>query len=82
MSGSLAMSGGPPMAGSLARAGRALREDTGKSGKAAVLPITGRKNGDFLFYGDTPISLGLGAEAGPLRLAIIGAVGSFSRLLR
>jgi hypothetical protein len=37
------------MAGSLAHAGRGLKEDTGKFGKAAVLPITGRKNGDFLF---------------------------------
>jgi len=49
MAGSLAMSGGLPMAGSLARAGRALREETGKFGKAAVLPIPGRKNDDFLF---------------------------------
>jgi len=49
MAGSLAMSGGLPMAGSLERAGRALKEDTGKFGKAAVLPITGRKNGGFLF---------------------------------
>ena len=49
MAGSLAMSRGLPMAGSWAPAGRALMEDTGKLGKAAVLPITGTKNGDFLF---------------------------------
>jgi len=49
MAGSLAMSRGLPMAESWERAGRALKEDTEKLGKAAVLPITGRKNGGFLF---------------------------------
>jgi hypothetical protein len=49
MSGSLAMSRGLPMAGSWARAGRVLKQDTGKFGKAAVLPIAERKNGDFPF---------------------------------
>jgi hypothetical protein len=37
------------MAGSWARAGRALKGETGKFGKAAVLPMTEKKNGDFLF---------------------------------
>jgi hypothetical protein len=49
MAGSLAMAGSLPMAASLGRAGRELKEHTGKLGKAAVLPITGRKSGDFLF---------------------------------
>jgi hypothetical protein len=49
MAGSLAMARSLPMAGSWARAGRALKEDPGKFGKAAALPIMGRKNGDFLF---------------------------------
>ena len=50
------MAGSLPMAGNWARVGRALKKDTGKSGKAAALPITGRKNGDFLFQGNTVIS--------------------------